>query len=267
MSRIEIDTESGTVELDSAACLTHDAAIRRTLRSARAPRADDCPEPEAGDRVVNLTFHGVGRPPRALEDGESAYWLSVEEFVPILDAVGGRPDVRLTFDDGNASDADAVLPQLANRGFCARFFVPAAYVGAAGFLEAARLREIAAAGMTVGSHGMWHRSWTGLADAELTDEVVAAKDRLEQVLGDRVDEAACPFGAYDWRVLRTLREAGFRHVFTSDRGASARSAWLQARNTVRRGDSPEDVLRLVDRRVGAIEELARNVRLAVKRWR
>ncbi len=220
-----------------------------------------------GGRVFNLTFHGVGRPRRALDDGEDSVWLATEEFVRILDAVGERPDVRLTFDDGNPSDLDVVAPQLRRHGRIGWFFVPAERVGAPGFLDARGLRALLDAGMVVGSHGMRHRPWAGLSDEELREEVVDAKDRLEQLVGSAVHEAACPFGSYDRRSLSLLRAAGFMRVYTSDGGAASPCNWLQARRTVRRNETAEDVLRVVDTPPHPLAGLERFARLAVKRWR
>ncbi len=47
-----------------------------------------------------------------------------------------------------------------------------------------------------------------------------------------VTQAACPFGAYDRRVLRSLRGYGYERVFTSDGGRLRADRWLQARNSV-----------------------------------
>ncbi len=117
--------------------------------------------------------------------------------------------------------------------------------------------------MRIGSHGMRHRAWRGLDDAALGEELVAAKQELERVLGAPVTEAACPFGSYDRRVLAALRRAGYRHVFTSDRGAARRGEWLQARNTIHAGDDGETVRGVLARR----DSLGRRAKLTAKRWR
>ena len=80
----------------------------------------------AGGRwVVNVTVHGIGAPARPLDDGEDQVWISVEQFEGLLDAAVGRPDVTVTFDDGNLSDLEIGLPRLLERGLKARFYIPA----------------------------------------------------------------------------------------------------------------------------------------------
>ena len=64
-------------------------------------------------RIINLTFHGIGEPERALEPGEEQFWLDSDQFQSALDSVEGRSDVRITFDDGNASDLEHGAPAAA----------------------------------------------------------------------------------------------------------------------------------------------------------
>ena len=205
-------------------------------------------------RSINLTFHGIGEPPRALDPGEENVWVAHDRFVALLDSVAGRGDVRITFDDGNASDVEQALPALVDRGLDATFFVVAGRLGEPTFLDAGGVRELAAAGMGIGCHGMRHRPWRGLGETELREEHVEAKAMLEQVVERPVTEAACPFGSYDRRVLRSLRGSGYRRVYTSDRGTTGSEDFLQARNTIGPDDRPEllaEIASLRARRPGA----------------
>lgn len=190
------------------------------------------------DEVVNVCFHGVGTPGRELESGEDAYWVDPDAFAAALDLVAGRPDVRLSFDDGNASDVAVALPALVERGLTATFFLVAGRVGQPGSVDAAGVRALVQAGMTVGSHGMAHRPWVGLSGEERRVELEEARDRLAGWAGAPVVTAACPLGRYDRQVLRGLRALGYRQVFTSDRRRSRAGDWLQHRYSVHRGDTP-----------------------------
>jgi peptidoglycan/xylan/chitin deacetylase (PgdA/CDA1 family) len=218
-------------------------------------------------RCINLTFHGVGDPERTLEPAEADVWLSARRFAAVLDAVAGRDDVHLTFDDGNASDLEHALPALADRGLRATFFVVAGRLGTPGFLDVAGVRALADAGMTIGSHGMRHRPWRALDDGALREELLDARQRLEEIVQRPVAEAGCPFGSYDRRVLGRLRRDGYERVYTSDRGTARAGAWLQARNSV----GPADGDGLLDAIAGADgrshRALLRRAKRAVKRWR
>src|SRR6202022_1834501 len=105
--------------------------------------------------------------------------------------------------------------------------------------------SLCAEGMTIGSHGMYHRKWATLSDRELHEEVVEARDRIEQISGSRIVEAACPFGGYNRRVLHCIRTSGYDRVYTSDGGAANLDSWFLPRNTIVRSDDFEKVLGII----------------------
>jgi hypothetical protein len=97
--------------------------------------------------------------------------------------------------------------------------------------------------------------------------LIEAKAVLEQVIGRPITRAACPFGSYDRRVLRTLRGSGYRHVYTSDRGTARPTDFLQARNTVGPHDQPGLLERITELEAPTHKALRRRAKLAIKRWR
>lgn len=219
------------------------------------------------NRSINLTFHGIGKPERRLDPGEQNVWLTREQFLSLLDCAAARNDVALSFDDGNASDLDHALPALRERGLIATFFVVAGRLGTPCFLDEGGVRTLAAAGMEIGCHGMRHRPWRGLDQRTLHEELVEAKTFLERAIGRPVTRAACPFGDYDRRVLRTLRRSGYQHVFTSDRGTARSSDFLQTRNSVGPHDEPGLLEGIAALESPTHKALGRRAKLAIKRWR
>jgi peptidoglycan/xylan/chitin deacetylase (PgdA/CDA1 family) len=185
------------------------------------------------ERELILNFHGLGQAPPEATDAERKVWVPVEWFEAIVDALP-REGVSVTFDDGNASDADYALEILTGAGRRACFFVLAERIGEPGYLTASQISTLHEQGMTIGSHGLRHVDWRGLPDDGLEAELVDSRRVLEELLGAPVLEAACPFGSYDRRVLRGLRGAGYRRVYTSDNGAAQANGWLAPRNTVHR---------------------------------
>jgi peptidoglycan/xylan/chitin deacetylase (PgdA/CDA1 family) len=178
-----------------------------------------------------LTFHGLGEPPDTITDSERTVWVALEWLEAILDALPGT-GVTLAFDDGNASDLRLALPALAERGITARFFPLTGRIDTPGYLSASDILELARAGMRIGSHGCDHRAWRTLTDSELHEELTVSKRTLAEIVGADVEEAACPFGSYDRRVLRALRDAGYRAAFTSDGGTGKAGSWPTPRTTV-----------------------------------
>jgi peptidoglycan/xylan/chitin deacetylase (PgdA/CDA1 family) len=219
------------------------------------------------DRLINLTFHGIGSAARPLEPGESRVWVSQEQFLSLLNAAVSRDDVAITFDDGNASDVEQALPALHTRGLRATFFVVAGRLGTPGFLDEDGLRALAAAGMEIGCHGMHHRAWRGLEERALHEELVEGRAILERVVDRQVARAACPFGAYDRRVLNTLRRSGYQHVYTSDRGTSRPDDFLQPRNSVGPNDGPGLLEEIAAAKPPTVTTAARRAKMAIKRWR
>ena len=188
-------------------------------------------------RVLNICFHGIGRPGRELEPGEDAYWIEPHTFVEILDVVRDRQEVRLSFDDANASDAAIALPELQARGLRASFFVIAARLDQPGSLTRDEVRELHSAGMTIGNHGMTHCPWRGLGRRDQDREYVAARAEIAEVIAAPVHDAALPLGRYDRRAINRLRTLDYRSVHTSDRRWAREGRWMQPRYSIHRGDT------------------------------
>ncbi len=201
----------------------------------------------ADGEVAHICVHGIGPPRRELEPGESRYWVSETRFLDILDWVAGRPQMRLSFDDGNASDVQIGLPALLQRGLTATFFIVAGRLGQPGSLDHDDVRTLVASGMSVGSHGLTHEPWPKLDPMRLDRELVDARDVLEGVVGQPVDRVALPLGRYDRRVLRRLRQLGYAQVCTSDRRLVGHEAWLEHRFSLDHDDTPQTLTASISR--------------------
>jgi len=82
--------------------------------------------------LTHLCFHGIGVPRRSLEDGEARYWIDRDALRWVLDLAAADPNVRVSFDDGNASDIEIGLEELLQRGLRASFFPLAGRLNKAG---------------------------------------------------------------------------------------------------------------------------------------
>jgi peptidoglycan/xylan/chitin deacetylase (PgdA/CDA1 family) len=213
-----------------------------------------------------LTFHGLGKPVVELPPGEEKYWLDVAFFESILELVRSRPEVRITFDDSNASDFKIALPALLKRNLTASFFLVSDRIDKAGYLSAKEIWELASAGMMIGSHGTQHRKWATLGAKELDDELRISKCDLQRISGKEIGEAACPMGSYNRKVLHALKLNGYSRVYTSDQGPSDSTEWLAARNTIVRGHTLEHVRRMIESSPASIRGGVRNLKLLLKRW-
>ena len=220
----------------------------------------------AGEHAV-IILHGIGTPARTLEPGEDRFWLSRDRFLQVLDriAAAGEAAPVITFDDGNASDAEIALPALAERGLSAIFFLLAGRIDTPGSLSAQDVRAIAGAGHLIGLHGHDHVDWRRLDPAGRAREWVTARERLAELAGRPVDLAAAPFGLYDRRTIQHLQAAGFGALYTSDRGRARGDAFLRPRNCLEGGMSDAALDNALNGRVPPLRALRRAFGIARKR--
>jgi len=218
-------------------------------------------------KVANVTFHGIGNTGTDVCAEERDVWLREAQFKAVLEVIRGRVGVCITVDDGNASDMEIVAPALRERNMGASFFVPVGLLGQSGYMSKSDVRQLAEAGFVIGSHGMKHLDWRKLNDDDLRCEVHDSRQILEQMIGRSVREASCPFGSYDLRVLRFLKQAGYRRVYTSDRGSASRQAWLQARNTISAWDDPVSVEKMLSKGPLSPDLIMCRIKTAIKRLR
>ena len=216
--------------------------------------------------AFTVCFHGIGTPDHEREPGEAGYWVDHDRFRAILDWVAQVPRVAISFDDGNRSDVDVVLPALSERGIVATFFPVVRRLGDRWSISPHGLEELLAAGMDVGTHGLTHRPWSGLRGDVARAEVLDPRHELEDLLGRRVDRTAAPLGRYDRHTLALLRASGCAEVNVSDQRPARPGAWVQPRFSVR---SFETVASLRARMLASMEP-TRRVRNALvstaKRW-
>lgn len=76
-----------------------------------------------------------------------------------------------------------------------------------------QLRAMHAAGMEIGSHGVWHQMLAKLPREEMQREVAASKQAIERELGVPCEVISYPVGgddAYDEDVVHAVEDAGYR---------------------------------------------------------
>jgi len=122
----------------------------------------------------------------------------------------------ITFDDGDPSVVEVVLPVLMRHGVPATVFVDVGRLTGRGGpgLSPADLRALDAAGIEVASHGVSHTDLTALTDDEVRDELERSRELLQTTIEKPVTGFAYPFGAYDERVASLTRRAGYAYACT-----------------------------------------------------
>ena len=183
--------------------------------------------------------------------------------------IGGRRLIqKLTDGDSRATAAHAVnaalkpLPEKARDAVieCLAFDLgvrlpsrPPAEYGAINWRQA---REMADAGMEIGSHTLTHPILTGLSDGRLREEVVQSRDRIQSAIGRKVETFCYPNGDYDLRAQCEVARAGYQLAVTTEVGLNS---WRSDPLALRRIHGEYDLARFVKNTSGF--ETAR------KRWR
>ena len=221
---------------------------------------------ETMDSLI-LNFHGVGPVLRPMNSGELNCWLDLDTFETILDLVRDHPHVGITVDDGNESDITRILPALMQRGLRARFFVCSGRIDQPTFLNRDQIHRLHAAGMGIGSHGVEHRSWRDFPPEQLLHQLESSRKTIEDKCGVAIDEAACPFGSYDKKVLAALRRTGYRRVYTSDGGLASATNWIVPRTTVTRTMALDEIRQLLATRPGLWQQFSTRTKSLCKRLR
>ncbi len=140
----------------------------------------------------------------------------------------------VTIDDACPSVHARALPILRRYAVPAVLFVPAGELrgddDAGGAMDespdarmtGAQLRELADAGVTIGSHAWHHRSLARLSADDARDEAQRSRSHLESLIDRPVTAFAYPFGTradFNASTRAILDRAGYTTAFTSQHGA------------------------------------------------
>jgi peptidoglycan/xylan/chitin deacetylase (PgdA/CDA1 family) len=137
--------------------------------------------------------------------------------------------VVLTFDDAYENFYEYAFPVLQEHGFPAIVYPisgmlgqSAAWLAADGhatpaLMSTARLRQLRAAGIDVGSHSVSHVRLAEQSDERIHEEVTRSKKTLEDALGEPVDHFCYPYGSHDLRAVEAVAAAGYRSATTCER--------------------------------------------------
>ncbi|WP_414720769.1 polysaccharide deacetylase family protein [Streptomyces sp.] len=157
--------------------------------------------------------------------------VSMRELLAARAAGRRSHRVGLTFDDGYADFRTHALPLLLEHGHTATVFVLPGRLGGTNvwdtrgprktLLDADGIREVAAAGMEIGSHGLLHRDLTTVHEVTLAAEVRGSRRRLADLTGTAPEGFCYPYGAIDVRALLAVRDAGYGYACAVDPGPLA----------------------------------------------
>jgi peptidoglycan/xylan/chitin deacetylase (PgdA/CDA1 family) len=205
--------------------------------SARAKPSAVAARLRLGEVPMVLMYHGVADEaddPNHLcvapsRFAEQMAWLkrrglrgvSIGTLVDAMRAGRPRGLVGVTFDDGYVSVGEAALPELRRHGFTATMFIVSGRLGGSNewdegprwpLMSAGQVREVAAAGMEIGSHSTTHVRLAGLDARQLQAQVGDSKASLADLVGTPVRGFAYPYGSMDAAARLAVRDAGYDYA-------------------------------------------------------
>ncbi|MFK0202731.1 polysaccharide deacetylase family protein [Streptomyces lavendulae] len=173
--------------------------------------------------------------------------VGVGELLRSRAAGRARGLVGLTFDDGYGDYLTDALPLLRRYGFTSTLFVLPGRLGVDNtwdllgprktLLSAEGIREVAAAGQEIGSHGLLHRDLTTVSDDVLRQELRGSRELLQELTGTLPQGFCYPYGYVDARVAGAVRAAGYRYACAISPGPLAGQHALP-RTHVSQADGP-----------------------------
>jgi len=158
--------------------------------------------------------------------------LSMDETLACLSGESPIPPraVALTFDDGYENFYEYAFPILQRYGFPAMVYLVADKIGQradwlaqdghhpAALMDWPRIRDLRAAGIDFGSHGLSHIRLAQQSYSVVQREMSDSRQRLEDGLGEEIRHFCYPYGSHDLASLNAAAEAGYRSAVTCQRG-------------------------------------------------
>lgn len=129
--------------------------------------------------------------------------------------------VGITFDDGYVDLVESALPALLRHGFSATMFICSGLLGGNSnwddvplwpLMSADQVRELAAAGMEIGSHTVTHLRMAGADVDQLKAEVSESRTSLCELIGAPIRGFAYPYGSMDAVAQHAVRDAGYDYA-------------------------------------------------------
>jgi peptidoglycan/xylan/chitin deacetylase (PgdA/CDA1 family) len=144
-------------------------------------------------------------------------WRRGEKSIPAKSAL-------ITLDDGYVSAYEVARPILKKFGYPWTYFIYLKYVNSGGkSITWEQLEELRDEGVEIGCHSVSHVNLRNVPlqkkspeayEQWLKDEIIGAKQHLEQKLGIKCLVYAYPEGKYNARVLELVKEANYQAAFT-----------------------------------------------------
>ncbi|MCP4117545.1 MAG: polysaccharide deacetylase family protein [Desulfobacteraceae bacterium] len=180
--------------------------------------------------VMNMPAHAFDQQMRYLKENDY-HVITPHDLMGFLEFRQQIPrrSVIISIDDGYRSVRDVAWPILKRYGFVATLFVYTDYIGISSkALSWDDLREMKAAGFTIGSHSVSHSDLTRPGVHETREQFLGrVKHELEtskKIIDRELDQETIffsfPFGRSDPGTIAMAKAAGYKMAVTVERGTN-----------------------------------------------
>jgi peptidoglycan/xylan/chitin deacetylase (PgdA/CDA1 family) len=226
-------------QLDSQICRAASVMILSICATTAVPSIAPAEHSDTIQAATILTYHRFGEPNYPSTNIKSEQFEGhLEELTSgrykllplpeIIRAFRNREHlppraVAVTIDDAYRSIYDVAWPKFRRAGLPLPIFVSPAFLdgGSESYMTWDQLRELAAAGVTIGGHTLSHPHLPELSDNELANEIDRAIQRFVAELGYRPTLFAYPYGEYGMREKAAVQKAGYEAAFGQQSGVAA----------------------------------------------
>ncbi len=145
--------------------------------------------------------------------------ISLDELAhEIEDGKAPPKQVILTFDDGWHNQYKYAFPLLKKYNMIGVFFIYTNPIGKKHFLTWDEIKEMSAAGMTIGDHTLSHPYLKTISMDAIKKEITNSKKIIEDNIGKPVLHFASPFGYTNEKIMTLVKEAGYETARTTHKG-------------------------------------------------
>ena len=126
--------------------------------------------------------------------------------------------IAITFDDGLLDTYKIAAPILLKKNIPFTIFVITDNIrlGKNSYMNESQLVEISKNPLvTIGSHSKSHKKLSKLSHSIMLNEIKESKDYLEQTLGNKITAFSYPYGIYNKKTIKLVRECGYEFAFSS----------------------------------------------------
>lgn len=143
--------------------------------------------------------------------------ISPDQLMAHLNYGRRLPDkpILITFDDGYLDNYVYAYPIMKKYGFTGIIFIITNLVGHdSRYLNWPQIREMKNNGFLFGSHTLSHAALTKVSDEQLWRELIESRQQIKKHLGQYPKYFAYPTGAYNRKVEKMTKQAGYAAAFT-----------------------------------------------------